>query len=164
MRQIVKLILLFTLLVLGLCVQQSSAQCIDSNRVYPTAPCPTEYKPVCACGITYRNDCYALYRGGVIGTMYEGPCSGFDFDVFPNFVTELDNVTITFVQNTGLPADFVVVDWYGKIVVQRTLPARDQFVNSINFQLDVTYFTPGTYIALMYNSKGTYRYKKFVKI
>ncbi|MBC7383757.1 MAG: hypothetical protein H7296_12330 [Bacteroidia bacterium] len=143
---------------------KTNAQCIDPLGVNPTAPCPVEYVPVCGCDkITYRNSCIAQYRSGNY-TWVEGPCSGFEFDLYPTFVSQNDVLRVTFVQNTGLPSNFFILDSFGKVVVQRTLPARSQFNDPFIFDMpEIIDFRPGTYIVMMYNAQGTYRYKKFVR-
>lgn len=162
-RSLFKVFMLFGLNLLSV-QKQAIAQCIDPLGVNPSSPCPYEYDPVCGCDeITYRNMCVATNRNGVLA-FTEGPCSGFEFDLYPSFVSENDNLTVTFVQNTGMPANFFVMDSYGKIIIQRTLPARDQYKPAYDFQLtEVSTFRPGTYIVMIYNAKGTYRYKKFVR-
>ncbi len=161
---LIKAFLLF-LLVTTLTNHKSAAQCIDQLGINPTAPCSTDYTPVCGCDQkTYRNTCYAQYRNGV-QTYVEGPCSGFEFDIFPLYVSQ-DNyfdLNVTFVQNAGIPAHFVIVDVFGNLVYERSLPAFTQYVDAYRFQLDVSGFRQGVYIAMLYNTKGTYRYIKFTK-
>lgn len=141
------------------------AQCVDPNIVSPNYPCPDpSYKPVCGCdNNTYRNLCDARYKNGVL-YYTDGPCSGFEFDILPTFADNTIAPRITFVQNTGLPAQFVVTDFWGKIILQRTLPSNDNITNPFIFDLnEALSWRPGTYILLVYNSQGTYRFKKFVK-
>lgn len=144
----------------------SNSQCIDPLSISPSFPCPDPtYKPVCGCdGVTYRHDCEAQRRNGVL-TWVDGPCSGFEFDLIPTFVTDLDVLRLTFVQNTGKTATLYLLDYFGKTMIQRTLPASDNF--SIPFQFDlpeISSMRPGPYIVIIFNSQGTYRYKKFVKV
>ncbi len=163
-RYIVKLLITVSLN-LYFVHNEANAQCIDSLGINPTAPCSTDYTPVCGCGITYRNLCYARYRSGVIAQLNDGPCSGFEFDIFPTFVSQDDVPRITFVQNAGRVANFFILDSFGKVVMQRTLPVNDQLSTPFVFDIpEVVGFRPGTYIVIVYNSEGTYRFKKFVRI
>jgi hypothetical protein len=157
-------VLLAILLFLG--ISKSQAQCIDIYSVCPTCPCPDLlYKPICGCdGNTYRNLCYFERAGGnrAPGSTYtEGTCSGFELDVFPLIVAEDQNLTITFAQASEKYATFMLVDAWGKIYIQRTLPAQKLF----EFQLaELPMLSRGPYIALIYNSEGKYKYVKFLKL
>ncbi|MEN9459191.1 MAG: hypothetical protein RL135_1796 [Bacteroidota bacterium] len=153
-------------LLMFLFVLNTSGQCIDPLNISPGFPCPDPtYRPVCGCdGITYRHDCDARYRNGV-QTWSDGPCSGFEFDLIPTFVTDFDILRLTFVQNTGKPATLYLLDYFGKIMIQRTLPASDNFAAPFQFDLpEINSMRPGPYIVIIFNSQGTYRYKKFVKV
>ena len=145
---------------------KSRAQCIDTHAVCPTCPCPDLlYKPICGCdGNTYRNLCYFERAGGnkTPGSTYtDGTCSGFELDVFPLIVAEDQNLTITFAQATEKYATFMLVDVWGKIYIQRNLPAQKLF----EFQLtELPMLSRGPYIALIYNVDGKYKYVKFLKL
>lgn len=164
MRDLKKLIAIISLF---LALNPLKAQnCIDSFNINPSFPCPDPtYKPVCGCdGVTYRHLCEAQYRNGVNYTT-DGPCSGFEFDLIPTFVTDNNVLKFTFVQNTGQPATFYMLDYFGKVMMQRILPASDNFTIPYILDLPEIYqMRPGPYIVIVVNSKGLYRYKKFVKM
>jgi hypothetical protein len=152
---------LIILILLGL-FKVTKAQCIDSLRISPTFPCPDLlYNPVCGCdNVTYRNLCYALNRNGVL-YYSEGTCTGFELDVFPNVAAQEDIITMTFSQSQEKSASFMLVDVWGKVFIQRTLPAQKRFEFQLN---ELVYLPRGPYIAIIYNPEGKYRYVKFVKL
>jgi hypothetical protein len=150
----------------GFILHAAHSQCVDPLAISPGFACPDpSYRPVCGCDqITYRNDCEARYRNGVL-TYTDGPCSGFEFDMIPNFVGETDVMRFTFVQNTGRPATMYVLDYFGKVMIQRTLPSSDNFAAPFIFDMpEVNSYRPGPYIVIVFNAAGAYRFKKFVKI
>jgi hypothetical protein len=157
------LLKIFVFIILGL--NQANAQCIDPLAISPGFPCPDpNYKPVCGCdGETYRHSCEAQYKHGV-QYWSDGPCSGLEFDIIPTFVGPLDNLTFSFSQNKGVTATLYILDYYGKRVHQQILPALSNF-NPPEYQItfDLSSYRPGVYIMAITNSKGDYRYKKFVK-
>jgi hypothetical protein len=58
-----------------------------------------------------------------------------------------------------------VLDYYGKIMIQRILPASDNFAAPFIFDMpEVNYMRPGPYIVIVFNAQGAYRFKKFVKV
>lgn len=149
------------LFILGFSLSSNGQACIDQLRINPTYPCPDlDYNPVCGCDeVTYRNLCYAINRSGV-NYYRDGTCSGFELDVFPNVVSENMVLKITLSQAAETSTTFMLVDVWGKIFIQRQLPAVKRF----EFQLDeIIYIPRGTYIALVYNTAGNYRYQKFVR-
>jgi hypothetical protein len=133
--------------------------CIDSLSISPNFPCPNaEFYPVCGCdGNTYRNDCDAKQRNGVLVTT-EGSCSGYEFDILPTF--DPFYLYFTLVQATPNFSRVFIVDMYGRLWWQRELTA----VPREYIQIDITYLTVGTYIIYVYDTNGTYRWKKFTKM
>jgi hypothetical protein len=152
----------FIIIILMGFLSESKAQCIDSLRISPTFPCPDLlYNPVCGCdNVTYRNLCYALNRNGVL-YYSEGTCTGFELDVFPNVAAQEDIITMTFSQSQEKSASFMLVDVWGKVFIQRTLPAQKRYEFQLN---ELVYLPRGPYIAIIYNPEGKYRYVKFVKL
>lgn len=142
------------------CIQLKAQQfgCIDSLSISPGFPCPNaEYYPVCGCDQkTYRNVCDAQLRNGV-RTYTDGSCSGFEFDLLPNYSPFLINFTL--VQANPQFARLFVVDMAGRIWIQREIPAAPRTFLSI----EIGSLNYGTYLVYVYNSQGTYRFNKFVR-
>ncbi|MFN4082465.1 MAG: Kazal-type serine protease inhibitor family protein [Bacteroidia bacterium] len=144
---------------------QAQFFCVDPNRAIPNYPCPDpSYKPVCGCdGVTYRNICEAQMRHGV-QFWTDGPCSGFEFDVIPTFLDVNNTLRVSFVSNTGITAQFVITDFWGKVLIQQVLPASVNATIPFVFDLPVvSTYRPGLYIMLIYDARGNYRFRKFVK-
>lgn len=137
--------------------------CIDSLSAMPFYPCPDpRYFPVCGCdGKTYRNECEARLRNGVM-SYTEGSCVGFDFDIFPTFVSAARNyrLDLTMVQQQPLNfARLFVVDAFGQLWLQRELPPTERFEMSIDF-LPMRF---GVYIVYIFDTRGNYRVTKIVR-
>lgn len=66
----------------------------------------------------------------------------------------------TLVQSTPNFSRAFIVDIYGKLWWQKEIGASPREY----FQIDITYLTVGTYILYVYDTKGTYRYKRFTKM
>ncbi|MEI7977368.1 MAG: Kazal-type serine protease inhibitor domain-containing protein [Bacteroidota bacterium] len=139
--------------------------CKDPNNLNPQFPCPDpSYKPVCGCdGVTYRNICSAEIQNGILpGQWRDGTCSGLEFDIIPTITNAY--LTFTFVQpiNTTTIAQMVIIDQYGAMVYYRTL--YPDLSGRVEMQISETeHYRPGVYIMLVYNEKGDYRFKKFIK-
>lgn len=137
----------------------SAQACVDSLFISPTYVCPDPaYNPVCGCdNKTYRNYCDAHFRHGV-QKYTDGTCSGFEFDILPNYTsTEL---SFTLVQTTNPTfIKMAIMDAFGKIVLLENVTVINRYYATI----DVSYFLQGVYFIFVYDSKNNYRYRKFVK-
>lgn len=133
--------------------------CIDSLSLSPGFPCPNnEFYPVCGCNNkTYRNDCEAKYRYGV-RTTTEGSCSGYEIDILPNY--DPYQIYFTLVQARPNFTRLFIVDMFGKLWWQKEITAAPREY----FTVDISYLSPGNYLLFVYDTKGTYRYKKFVRL
>lgn len=149
---------LFVLVLGGVIAHAQTFGCIDSLSISPGFPCPNnEFVPVCGCdNKTYRNDCDAKLKNGV-RNVTPGTCSGFEFDIIPTYNPYY--LYFTLIQATPNFARMTIVDLYGKLWFEKDLTA----VAREYFQIDITLLTPGPYIIYVYDTKGTYRWKKFVK-
>lgn len=171
-------IVLFLLLGLACLPERAFAQfgsmCVDSNRISPYYPCPDPtYQPVCGCdGKTYRHICDAVQRHG-INSYSDGPCSNLEFDIIPNVVTNDSYLNFTIVEKTSYPVTVLVMDIFGKVMYQQLISpgsmsnACSTVTNFLcyNFQFNAfTAWQVGPYIILVYNTKGDYRYQKFLKV
>jgi hypothetical protein len=144
---------------------QFSMPCVDSLSAMPFFPCPNpQFFPVCGCdNNTYRNECEARRRGGVM-FYTDGPCSGFEFDILPNIVTAANNYRVNFtLVQSGLTQAFsrlFIVDSFGQLWFQRELPPSPRFEFSLDF-LPMRY---GIYFVYVYNTQGTYRFTKVARL
>jgi len=141
-------------------VKPAQAQsCIDSMSIFPTYSCPNnEYNPVCGCdNKTYRNLCEATFRYGV-QQYIDGTCSGFEFDILPNFTAGLLQFTVVQSTNPNF-IRMVIMDSFGKQVRTENI----SLVNRYYSTLDVSNLQQGVYFIFVYDSKDNYRYHKFVK-
>jgi hypothetical protein len=151
--------LAFIFLLLGWQYCTAQYGCIDSSAINPSFQCAqTEFDPVCGCdNETYRNKCEAGQKYGV-QTYYEGSCSGFEIDIIPTF--DPSNLYFTLVQSDPHFTRLFIVDMYGKRWWEKEIAA----VPREYFQIDITMLSVGTYILYVYDSKDTYRYKRFTRM
>ena len=132
--------------------------CIDSFSISPGFPCQPEFRPVCGCNnVTYRNLCEAQLRNGV-QTYTDGSCSGYEIDIIPTF--SRDFLTFTIVQAVPKFSRMFIFDTFGRLWYQQEIAAADWF----SFSLDIEYMEIGAYIMYVYDSNGTVRIKRFVKL
>jgi hypothetical protein len=139
--------------------------CKDSSKINLAFPCPDPtYKPVCGCdGVTYRNICAAELQNGISpGQWRDGSCSGLEFDIFPTYTNNNLNFSFVQPQNVTTLANLVIIDQYGAMMKLQTLyPDLSGRVDL--FITETAYYRPGVYIMFLYNGRGDYRYKKFVR-
>ncbi len=159
---------LFSFIVLFLLTQNCNAQfigCKDSTRINLAFPCPDPtYRPVCGCdGVTYRNICAAEIQNGIFpGQWRDGSCTGLEFDIFPTYTPNNLNFSFVQPQNVTTTANLYIIDQYGAMLLYKTLyPDLSGRVDL--FITETANYRPGVYIMFLYNARGDYRYKKFVK-
>ncbi|MBI3233764.1 MAG: T9SS type A sorting domain-containing protein [Bacteroidetes bacterium] len=144
------------------------AQCIDSTQIKPYFQgCPrTLYHPVCACNVTYFNDCIATNEYGVrYGSFTDGVCSSFDFSFFPNQLasgtSDKINFYIQFKNQENNLAYLTIIDIFGAAIYRRNIQIP---FNTDNFTIDESsQFRTGVYFVIV-ESKGIYQIKKMVVV
>jgi hypothetical protein len=163
---------IFTLALSVLIFQSSFAQfCIDSSKINLQFQCPdASYKPVCACdGKTYRNICSAEMQNGILqGQWRDGSCSGLEFDIYPTITNDNLNFSFVQLQNNAATAELYIVDQYGAIMYYKSLYVDPSFCDGFSCKsnlliTETAYYRQGVYIMFLFNGKGDYRFKKFIK-
>lgn len=130
-------------------------QCIDSNFVNPYYQgCPHDvYEPVCACGITYFNQCEAELIYGVSRWSWTGGvCGDFDFHFYPNLFVQgpmqFVRFFIQFRQSTNNTATLLLADNVGNLRDRRTITLPGQ-ADAFQYYLPPG-LLPGLYYAVVY--------------
>lgn len=117
--------------------------CQDTTLINPFFPCVQGYEPVCACnGITYRNECFARQKDGIIGQVVNGVCGEFAFDIVPNPPIQNSNILELgiYLSNPG-NVEIFVIDVYGVNAYRKTLRSvqylQKEFIDTRNFERGV---------------------------
>lgn len=131
-------------------VNKCNAQifCQDTLLVNQYFPCVGPYIPVCACnGITYRNECFARQKDGIIGTVVNGICGEFDFDIAPNPPVQNSNILELSLYTTNPNnVEIFIINVYGLTVYRKTLR---NVQNLQREQIDTSNYEKGLHIVMV---------------
>jgi hypothetical protein len=139
--------------------------CINKAQIDNSINCQQVYEPVCGCdGVTYPNECHAVYFGGVT-EWTEGECitgtrdkvreSG--FRVTPSFTANSIQL-----EHSMTGQDILIVNVFstlGHVVRESNWPS-----NTDRLTMDVRDLPSATYLVTIRGVKGAYGVKRFVKI